>query len=295
MKPRPQPVPITNRTGRPPRAERSVAVVLPGSGSDDVLVRAAFEEPLRAIGVTLHAVEPRRGSEVVAGYRADLDGALDRALAGGRKLLVGGVSLGAHVAAAWAAERLPVAGPRLAGLLLALPAWTGLPGDAPAALAARATAAMVRAGGVDAAVTAARAGSPLWLATELARAWAGYGAGLAGTLDAAAREPAPDAPALRSLTAPAGIAALADDPVHPLAVAEHWRRLLPRAERCTATLASFGADPAVLGRAAVLAWLRAGHAERSRPEGGPFTGRAPAATAPGGGDGRSGAPGPGRR
>jgi hypothetical protein len=295
MKPRPQRGPITNRACHPPSAERSVAVVLPGSGSDEVLVRAAFAEPLRAVGVALHAVEPRRGADVVAGYRADLDSALDRALDEGRQLLVGGVSLGAHVAAAWAAERLPVAGARLAGLLLALPAWTGPPGDAPAALAARATAALVRAGGVDAAVTAARAGSPPWLAAELARAWAGYGAGLADALDAAAREPAPDAPVLRSLTAPAGIAALADDPVHPLAVAEHWRRNLPRAERCRATLAAFGADPAVLGRAAVLGWLRAAHVERTRPEGGRFTGSAPAATAPGGGGGRSGAPGPGRR
>jgi pimeloyl-ACP methyl ester carboxylesterase len=226
-------------------------VVLPGSGSDAAFVQAAFGAPLRAIGVALHAVAPRSGGDVVAGYRA----ALDAALAEPGPVLVGGVSLGAHVAAAWAAERGNADGP--AGLLLALPAWTGPPGDAPAAAAAMATAAQVRAGGVAGAVAAARAGSPPWLGDELARAWSGYGDGLADALEAAAAEPAPDAAALRSITVPVGIAALADDPVHPLATARTWERLLPRAATCTSTLATFGADPAVLGRAAVRSWRRA--------------------------------------
>lgn len=235
------------------------AVVLPGSGSDEVFVRAAFATPLRAIGVTLHAVAPRPGRDVVAGYRAALDAALD----GGGSLLVGGISLGAHVAAAWAAERGPATGDGvLAGLLVALPAWTGAPDGAPAAAAARATAAQVRAGGVAAAVRATRAGAPPWLADELARSWAGYGPGLADALDAAALEPAPDAPALRSITVPVGMGALVDDPVHPLATARRWAGLLPRAAICTTTLAALGADPGVLGRAAVRAWLRASSPRR---------------------------------
>jgi pimeloyl-ACP methyl ester carboxylesterase len=229
-------------------------VVLPGSGSDAAFVQAAFGAPLRAIGVTLHAVTPRPGGDVVAGYRT----ALDAALAEPGPVLVGGVSLGAHVAAAWAAERGNGAGPGgPAGLLLALPAWTGAPGEAPAAAAARATAAQVRAGGVAAAVAAARAGSPRWLGDELARAWSGYGAGLADAFEAAAAEPAPDAAALRSITVPVGIAALTDDPVHPLATARTWEHLFPRAATCTSTLAAFGADPAVLGRSAVRSWRRA--------------------------------------
>jgi pimeloyl-ACP methyl ester carboxylesterase len=228
--------------------------VLPGSGSDEVFVRAAFAAPLRAFGIVLQAVAPRPGGDVIAGYRAELDAAV----AAPGPVLVGGISLGAHVAAAWAAERPAGAGP--AGLLLALPAWTGPPCNAPAALAARGTAAHARAGGVEAAVAAARAGSPPWLATELARAWSRYGRGLADALDAAAGEPAPDAAGLRSLTVPAGIAALADDPVHPLSVAEHWRALLPHAALVSAPLAAFGADPAVLGRAAVLGYLRAARA-----------------------------------
>ncbi|WP_219417212.1 alpha/beta hydrolase [Pseudonocardia nigra] len=227
------------------------AVVLPGSGSDEEFVRAAFGPPLRALGVRLHAVRPRTGADVVAGYRAALDAALD----GPGPLLVGGISLGAHVAAAWAAQRQHAAGDGLAGLLLALPAWTGAPDGAPAALAARAIAAQVRAGGVTAAVAAARAGSPDWLGAELARAWPRYGTGLAAALEAAAVEPAPDPAALRSVAVPAGIAGLVDDPVHPIAEARRWHRLLPAAALHTATLAAFGADPAVLGRAAVLGWL----------------------------------------
>ncbi len=216
-----------------------------------MFVRAAFAGPLAALGIVLTAPAVRAGPGVVAGYRAALDAALDATPDG---LLVGGISLGAHVAAAWAAER-PDA--RLGGLLLALPAWTGTPGGAPAALAARVTAALVRAEGVAGALEAARAGSPPWLATELGRAWSRHGDGLAAALEAAAATPAPDEAALRSLTPAAGIAALVDDPVHPLAEARRWRGLLPRADLVTSTLAVFGSDPAVLGRAAVLAWLRA--------------------------------------
>ncbi|WP_433560096.1 alpha/beta hydrolase [Pseudonocardia xinjiangensis] len=230
--------------------------MLPGSGSDEVFVRSVFAGPLGALGIELHAVAPRHGHDVIAGYRAALDAALEHP----GPVLVGGISLGAHVAAAWAAQRRAEAGPEPAGLLLALPAWTGRPGDAPAALAARATAACVRDSGVAGAVAAAEAGSPPWLAAELARAWQRYGTGLAAALDAAAAEPAPDASGLRALDVPVGLAALVDDPVHPLAVAEHWHALLPRAVLLSAPLAVFGADPAVLGRAAVLGWLRAARA-----------------------------------
>src|SRR4051794_118042 len=167
--------------------------MLPGSGSDQVFLRSVFADALAAVGVDLVAPAPRRGADVVAGYRAALDAA------GAEPVLVGGISLGAHVAARWAA-----AAPRgrVAGLLLALPAWTGSPmGTAPAALAARWTAARARAGGVAAAV-AATAGAPAWLAAELGRAWAGYGAGLASALEAAADEPAPTEVELRGLEVP---------------------------------------------------------------------------------------------
>lgn len=170
--------------------------------------------------------------------------------------LVGGISLGAHVAARWAARAVPSG--RVAGLLLALPAWTGPPSvTTPAVAAARWTGARAREGGVAAAV-AATAGAPPWLAEELGRAWAGYGAGLAPALEAAAGEPAPTEVELGALAVPVGLAALVDDPVHPLAVAQRWQAALPRSALVTTTLAAFGADPGALGRAAVSAWLRAG-------------------------------------
>lgn len=225
--------------------------MLPGSGSDEVFLRSVLADALAAVGVDLVAPAPRRGGDVVAGYRAALDAA------GPGPVLVGGISLGAHVAARWTA-----AAPRgrVAGLLLALPAWTGLPHAAPAAVAARRTAAQARRGGVAAAV-AASAGAPSWLVAELGRAWAGYGAGLAPAFEAAAEEPAPTTAELAGLDVPVGVAALVDDPVHPLEVAQEWHAALPRSALVTTTLAAFGADPGALGRAAALAWLRAARSQ----------------------------------
>jgi pimeloyl-ACP methyl ester carboxylesterase len=224
--------------------------MLPGAGSDERFIRSVFAAALAGVGVELVAPPPRRGADVIAGYRAALDAA------GPGPVLVGGISLGAHVAARWAATAPPG---RVAGLLLALPAWTGAPSTpsrAPAALAAQVTAAQVRTGGVAAAV-AATAEAPAWLAAELHRAWAGYGTGLAPALEAAAAEPGPTEAELRGLDVPVGVAALVDDPVHPLAVARCWHAALPRSALVTARLAAFGADPETLGRASVLAWLRA--------------------------------------
>src|SRR5689334_24975456 len=117
--------------------------MLPGSGSDAVFLRSVFADALAAVGVDLVAPAPRRGADVVAGYRAALDAA------GPGPVLVGGVSLGAHVAARWAA-----AAPRgrVAGLRLALPAWTGPPCAAAGAVAAGWAAAQGRRGGGGAAV-----------------------------------------------------------------------------------------------------------------------------------------------
>lgn len=232
-----------------PEHRVTCAVILPGSGSDDHFVRSAFAGPLAALEMDLIVPPPPSGRDVIAAYRE----ALDRAALGCEELIVGGISLGAHVAARWAAEP----GRRLAGLLLALPAWTGPPGAAPAALAARLTATQVRSGGVAAALASAAAGAPPWLAAELARAWPRYGEGLASVLETAAAEPGPSIGELAGLNVPTGVAALVDDPVHPLEVARLWQELLPRSALVTARMATFGDDPETIGRAAVLAWLRA--------------------------------------
>ncbi len=233
-------------TQPPDRGTR--AVLLPGTGSDDVFVRAVFEAPLAAVGVRVVAPAPVPGPGLVAAHLA----ALDEAARPG-PVVVGGISLGAHLAALWAVRNPD----RCAGLLLALPGWCGAPGDAPAALAATLSAADVRARGTAAALRSAVAGTPPWFAAELTRAWTAHGDGLADSLALAAEQPAPTAADLAGLDVPAGVAGCADDPIHPVAVAREWAAALPCARLGTTRLDVLGADRGALGRAAVLAWLRA--------------------------------------
>lgn len=224
-----------------------VAVMLPGTGSDDVFVRSVFEVPLSAVCVRLVAPKPVPGPLLAEAHLAALDEAQG-------PVLVGGISFGAHLAVEWA-----LANPdRCAGVVLALPGWHGAPGSAPGAVSARTAAAAVRASGVAGALAAATAGVPPWLASELTRSWRGYGPALAESLEAAAARPAPSLTALSELQAPVGIACCVDDPVHPLEVAETWAAALPRASVRKTRLEIIGADPEALGRAAVQAWLTAG-------------------------------------
>lgn len=227
------------------------AVVLPGTGSDDVLVRSAFAEALDEIGVRLVAPSPHTPSGLVDGYLAALDTA--SAAAHPRPILVGGISFGAHLSAAWALRNQA----HCAGLLLALPAWNGKADDAPAALAAHASAGLVREVGLDRALRLATADVAPWLAVELVRSWSGHGSTLADNLDAAADYPAPELTVLSTLDVPAGIAACTDDAVHPADVAYDWADALPRAAVAETTLAAIGADRGALGRTTVQALLAA--------------------------------------
>lgn len=235
------------QSGNTLRHVGETAVILPGTGSDEVFVASVFAGPLAAVGLDLLAVPPRPGKDLVSDHLAALDAAASQG-----PVVVGGISLGAHLAAGWA-----LAHPgRCTGVLLAMPAWHGPGADAPAALAARASADAVDTFGVDATLAAADVAP--WLADELSRAWRRHGAGLAPSLRAAADHPAPTRAELAGLRVPAGVAACADDPVHPLAVARSWAGALPCASLGTTTLAALGADRESLGRATVLAWLRAG-------------------------------------
>jgi len=223
-------------------------VLLPGTGSDEVFVRAVFAGPLRALGVPLIAPPPPPGAALADGYLATLDALADEH----GELLVGGISFGTHLAAEWA-----VANPgRCGGLLAALPAWNGHPGQAPASLAATLSADLVADSGVDAAL-AQTAGSPDWLRAELDRAWRRHGDGLAAGLRVAAGRPSPALAELAELAVPAGVGTCTDDPIHPTKVAAEWARALPRASLGETTLTALGADRESLGRATVLAFLRA--------------------------------------
>ncbi|GAA1311126.1 alpha/beta hydrolase [Saccharothrix xinjiangensis] len=218
----------------------SRAVLLPGTASDEVFVGRVFGRPLAEAGFSLVAPAARGVRECVE--------ALDAAWSG-TPLLVGGVSLGAHVATAWAVRHPG----RCAGVLAALPAWLGPADGAPAALAASASAAAVEAAGVEAALT----GVDGWLGDELRRAWPRYGTRLAGVLREAAGSRAPTAAELGGVAAPVGVAACVDDPVHPLEIARTWVDALPRGALRTTTLAALGADPESLGRAALAAYAEA--------------------------------------
>jgi pimeloyl-ACP methyl ester carboxylesterase len=219
------------------------AVLLPGTGSDDVFVQTVFAGPLAAAGLRLVAPVPAHGSGLVRRQLADLDAAADRY----GPIVAGGISLGAHVAAEWAAANPS----RCAGLLLAMPGWLGDPTDAPGALTAGAGAAAVDADGLAATLAAATADVPDWLADELRRAWTRAGAALADSLRVAVDRPAPTADVLRAITVPVGVAGCVDDPVHPIGTATEWAAALPAAELRTITLAELGADRAALGRAAL--------------------------------------------
>ncbi|MGB8506257.1 MAG: alpha/beta hydrolase, partial [Mycobacterium sp.] len=72
------------------------AVLLPGTGSDDDYVYRAFSGALHDAGAAVVAAAPRPG-ELIAGYLAELDNA-----AAETPIAVGGVSIGAAVAVAWA-------------------------------------------------------------------------------------------------------------------------------------------------------------------------------------------------
>jgi pimeloyl-ACP methyl ester carboxylesterase len=218
-------------------------VLLPGTGSDDDYVCRAFSGPLREAGAIL-VTPPPRPDRLIHGYLSALDEA-----AGARPICVGGVSIGAAVATAWALARPD----RAIAVLAALPAWTGAPGSAPAALAARHSASQLRRDGLAATTTQMRASSPRWLAEELTRSWRVQWPQLPDAMDEAASYVAPSRADLTRLAAPLGVAAAVDDPIHPLQVGVDWVRAAPQAALRTVTLDQIGTDPAALGAACLAA------------------------------------------
>lgn len=231
---------------------RGVTVVLlPGTGSDDDYLDRAFSGPVHQAGAALvaHRPQPER---LIDGYLGALNSAAERH----GRIATGGVSIGAAVALAWALRHPD----QVVAVLAALPAWTGSPRDAPAAHAARHSARQLRESGLAAAVAELRASSPVWLADELARSWAGQWPRLPDAMEAAAAYVAPGRAELETLAAPLGLAAATDDPVHPLHVAAEWAAAAPRAALRTVTLAQIGAEPARLGAACLgaLADIRRG-------------------------------------
>lgn len=228
-----------------------VTVLLPGTGSDDDYLTRALAGPLEQAGAVVLSVAPDP-QHLVSGYWEALDSALHETLhrSGDSGLIaVGGVSLGAALAAKWACAH-----PRnTAAVLAVLPPWTGTPDGAPAAVSARHTAATLRRDGLEATTAAMRSSSPQWLADELARSWRRQWPALPDAMDEAAAYAAPEAADLRRLNVPLAVVAAPDDAIHPAAVAADWAAWAPRAAMRTVLLEKFGPDPALLGQACVEA------------------------------------------
>lgn len=225
---------------------RGVSVVLlPGTGSDDDYVYRGFCGALHDVGAVVVTPVPQP-SRLVEGYVEALDDAARQA-----PIAVGGISIGAAVAASWALANPTVAVAVLAGL----PAWTGSPENATAALAAHYSASVLRRDGLASAINQMRDSSPPWLSTELTRSWVGQWPDLPDAMDAAARYVAPTGAELERLVVPMGIAAATDDPIHPLEVAVEWAAAAPAAALRTFTLDELGADPGILGTACVSALM----------------------------------------
>jgi hypothetical protein len=231
-----------------------VAVIAHGSGSCAAFVEGVLGPALAAVGIRTVAYQDRTGDveAVTRGLRA----LADRYGAG----LVGGVSLGAHAAVRVAAGR-----PRLQGLLLLLPAWTGRPGAVAqlSAQAAEQLEADVARHGFPAAVgRVARSG---WAGAELALSWPAYGAaGLAAALRATAASRGPSGSELSAVRCPTGIVTVRADPFHPVDVAATWARAVPRARLTVLAAAAPVADRHVLGTAVVAAWQRSATAHASK-------------------------------
>ncbi|OBK74193.1 alpha/beta hydrolase [Mycobacterium sp. 1274761.0] len=220
-------------------------VLLPGTGSDDDYVYRAFGAALHDVGAVV-VTPPPRPDRLIEGYVSELDNASRLGT-----LAVGGVSIGAAVAANWALTH-PT---RAVAVLAALPPWTGAPETAPAALAARHSAEVLRRDGLISATSQMRASSPAWLADELTRSWLGQWPALPDAMESASRYASPTCAELERLITPMGVAAATDDPVHPLEVGLEWVAAAPRAALRTVTLEEMGVDPSVLGKACVTALL----------------------------------------
>ena len=219
-----------------------LALLVHGAGSTPDAVRRLLGAA--APGADVVAVDARGSlADVVAAVTA----AVEVAEATGRTVgVVGGISLGAHAVARWAAERT---GPS-PDLVLAMPAWTGAPG-AVATLTAVSADEIEREGTAGILDRLLAASPDDWVVDELVRAWTGRDpVELARSLRAAASSPAPGVDELALVRARTVVVALADDPLHPVRVAEEWAAAIPGAHLVVVPRGAPGTDRGALGAAA---------------------------------------------
>ncbi|MDL9947733.1 alpha/beta fold hydrolase [Gordonia sp. ABSL11-1] len=227
--------------GSDPRGPQ-LLIGMPGTGSDADYVRRAFGPAADESGLTLVALEP--SERLVADHLRRLDELAD--VYG--PPVVGGVSIGAAIALAWALQN------PCGGVWAALPAWTGDPATAPAAWSATATARALQSDGLEHTIAMMSATSPPWLAAELGRSWRALHPRLLDQLAEAASFRAPGLDDIATLTAPIAVTIAVDDPVHPGQVGRDWATAAPRSSLTEVGLEDWGNDPSILGFACARGW-----------------------------------------
>lgn len=231
----------------------TTVVLMAGTGSDEDYLRRSFGPAVAAAGGDLVALPPT--ARLIEDYRDRLDDAATAAHAAGRRIVVGGVSIGAVVGLSWALERGPAV---CAGVLAALPPWSGPVGDSLAGLSAQLTAQAIADDGLEATIAAMAATSPAWLAAELSRSWRALaGRDLVGQLRIAAQVTAPTLEQIAGLEVPLAIVGAPDDRLHPVDVARDWAAAAPRGALVELPMVTWGSDAASLGSACLAAWRRA--------------------------------------
>lgn len=227
---------------------RTRAVIIAGAGSTEDFIERAFPLVQGAVD-EVHPLGPHGGD--LGAIHAALRAEVTRAHADGYRVIVGGVSFGAHASARYAAN----AGQRERpdALVCVMPAWTGEP-DA-TAIATTATADLLRERGIPAVLDDLEDQFPGdWVVAELRSAWSTRTAdSLISELRAVADCPSPSLRELAGIKLPTTVLGLTDDPLHPIGAARSWAWSIPGASLVTMSRSELSRDPSLLGRSAFRA------------------------------------------
>jgi pimeloyl-ACP methyl ester carboxylesterase len=214
-------------------------LLLHGAGSTPRFIERAFAAAAGRAGARLVA------PDVSGATMAEMITAIDDFQPGDQDV-IGGVSLGAHASAGFAATT----GYR-GRLYAVMPAWLGKPQDVAALTSA--TADAVARTSVQEVLSALDAEGD-WVVDELRRAWTCTPRDhLVKALRVAARQTAPEPHELTRIAAQTTVVALADDPTHPLTVAQAWAHSVPGADLQVLPRDLHGRAPTELARP-LLEW-----------------------------------------
>lgn len=219
--------------------------MIAGAGSSEAFIARAFPAMPTVVDEVI-AVAAHRGSAPAVAKALRDEILLARAL--GLRVIVGGVSFGAHASASHVATCPPRERPD--GLVCVMPAWTGNPGAVAAATAL--TASWLRSRGIQAELARLEAEYPGdWVVSELRASWGPQDdRELAAELESVAVSPGPTRSVLASITVPSVVVGVLDDPLHPIEVAREWSAAIPGCCLQTLSRNELAADRGSLGRSA---------------------------------------------